>query len=473
MKFIKGALLCLAVSLVVLIVACSSNKESKTPGLEEAVSTAVDAYLYGYPLITFDIARMQQTNVAAPDAEHAPMGQMIRMRTYPAVDNHCCAAPNADTLYTEAWLDVSKEPSVLSIPDMGNRYYIIPMLDGYSEVFSVASPAITGYKAQTYAITGPGWTGKLPAGVTQVKSATGMVWVLGRVYCTGMPEDYKAAHALQDKFVLVPLSSYGKPYTPPPAQVDPNFDMKTAVRKQVDGLDVDAYFTRLAQLMKTNPPTAADAPLVARMASIGLVPGQDYDPSKLGAFDREAIKAVPKLALLKMVKLLKEQKTTNGWLYFTSGVGNWGTDYPLRAMGNMLGPGWNRPQDAVYPLSQKDANGDDYNGADHKYVIHFEKGQFPPVKAFWSITLYDPDFFFVPNSINRYELSRRNKFITNKDGSVDMYLQAESPGKAKEANWLPAPKGKFVLVMRLYWPTSTPPSILDGSWTPPAATRAQ
>src|SRR5664280_3231694 len=226
-----------------------------------------------------------------PPRQSRGNSHFIRMRTYPAVDNHCCAAPNADTLYTEAWLDVSKEPSVLSIPDMGNRYYIIPMLDGYSEVFSVASPAITGYKAQTYAITGPGWTGKLPAGVTQVKSATGMVWVLGRIYCTGMPEDYKAAHALQDKFVLVPLSSYGKPYTPPPAQVDPNFDLKTAVRKQVDGLDVDAYFTRLAQLMKTNPPTAADAPLVARMASIGLVPGQDYDPSKLGAFDREAIKA--------------------------------------------------------------------------------------------------------------------------------------------------------------------------------------
>ena len=473
MKFIKGALLCLAVLLAILLAACSSNKETKTPGLEEAVSTAVDAYLYGYPLITFDIARMQQTNVAVPDAEHAPMGQMIRMRTYPAVDNHCCAAPNADTLYTEAWLDVSKEPSVLSIPDMGNRYYIIPMLDGYSEVFSVASPATTGYKAQTYAITGPGWTGTLPPGVTQVKSATGMVWVLGRIYCTGTPEDYKAVHALQDKFSVVPLSSYGKPYTPPPGQVDPNFDMKTAVRKQVDALDIDAYFTRLAQLMKTNPPTAADAPLVARMAKIGLVPGQDYDPSKLGVFDKEAIKAVPKLALLKMVKLLKEQKTTNGWLYFTSGVGNWGTDYPLRAMGNMLGPGWNRPQDAVYPLSQKDANGDDYNGAEHKYVIHFEKGQFPPVKAFWSITLYDPDFFFAPNSINRYELSQRNKFITNTDGSVDMYLQAESPGKDKEANWLPAPKGKFVLVMRLYWPTTTPPSILDGSWTPPAVTRCQ
>ncbi len=470
MKF-KSAGLGLAVMLTVLLVACSSDKETKKPGLEEAVSTAVDAYLYGYPLITFDVARMQQTNVAAPDAEHAPMGQMIRMRTYPAVDNHCCAAPNADTLYTEAWLDVSKEPSVLSIPDMGNRYYIIPMLDGYSEVMSVASPATTGYKAQTYAITGPGWAGTLPSGVTQVKSATGMVWVLGRVYCTGTPDDYKAVHALQDKFTVVPLSSYGKPYTPPAGQVDPNFDMKTAVRKQVDALDIDAYFTRLAQLMKTNPPTVADALAGRAHGEDRLVPGQDYDPSKLRGFDKEAIKAVPKLALLKMVKLLKDQKTANGWLYFTSGVGNWGTDYPLRAMGNMLGPGWNRPQDAVYPLSQKDANGDDYNGADHKYVMHFDKRQFPPVKAFWSITLYDPDFFFAPNSINRYELSQRNKFITNSDGSVDMYLQAESPGKAKAANWLPAPKDKFVLVMRLYWPTTTPPSILDGSWTPPAAGR--
>jgi hypothetical protein len=162
MKIVRVAASCLTLLFVVLFVACSSKNETKTPGVEEAVSTAVDAYLYGYPLITFDVARMQQTNVAAPDPEHAPMGQMIRMRTYPAVDNHCCAAPNADTLYTEAWLDVSKEPSILSIPDMGNRYYIIPMLDGYSEVFSVASPATTGYKAQTYAITGPGWTGTLP-----------------------------------------------------------------------------------------------------------------------------------------------------------------------------------------------------------------------------------------------------------------------------------------------------------------------
>ena len=123
-------------------------------------------------------------------------------------------------------------------------------------------------------------------------------------------------------------------------------------------------------------------------------------------------------------------------------------------MANLLGPGWNRPQDAVYPLSQKDADGDEYDGAKHSYVMRFEKGQLPPVDAFWSLTMYDTDFFFVPNAINRYDLRQRDKFVTNADGSVDMYIQAESPGKDKEANWLPAPKGKFVLVMRMYAPTA-------------------
>jgi hypothetical protein len=318
-----------------------------------------------------------------------------------------------------------------------------------------------------YAITGPGWSGTLPQGVIQVKSPTGMVWILGRIYCTGTPEDYKAVHALQDKFSVVPLSSYGKSYTPPRGEVDPGVDMKTAVRKQVNGLDIDSYFSRLAKLMKTNPPTAQDAPIIERMAKIGLVPGQDFDPSKLGFLDREVIKMVPKLGLLEMARHLKKQKTTNGWLYFTEGVGNFGTDYLLRGTANLLGPGWNRPQDAVYPLSQKDVNGDEYNGSDHKYVMRFEKGQMPPVEAFWSLTMYDNDFFFVPNPINRYDVGQRNKFITNADGSVDLYVQAESPGKDKEANWLPAPKGKFNLVLRLYWPRKLPPSILDGNWTPP------
>jgi len=442
-----------------------------SPGAVETARIAVNAYLFGYPLVTFDMVRQQQTNVAIPDAEHAPMGQLIKMRTYPAVDNHCCAAPNADTLYTEVWLDLSSGPWVFSIPGMGDRYYMMPMLDGYSEVFYVPSSRTTGNKAQTYAITGPGWSGTLPKGVTQVKSPTGMVWILGRIYSTGTAADYEAVHALQDKFSVVPLGAYGTRYTPSPAVVDPHVDMTTAVRKQVDGLDLKTYFNRLAMLMKTNPPTAQDAPIVAQMAKIGLVPGRDFDPSKLDVLDQESLKIVPKTALVDMGLRLKRQKTTNGWLYFTTGVGTFGTDYVLRAMANALGPGWNRPQDAVYPLSQKDAHGAAYDGAKYKYVVHFAKGQLPPAKAFWSLTMYDTDFFFVPNSIHRYDLARRDHLITNPDGSVDLYLQAASPGKGKEPNWLPAPRGKFALVLRLYWPPQSPPSILDGTWTPPPVTR--
>ena len=206
------------------------------------------------------------------------------------------------------------------------------------------------------------------------------------------------------------------------------------------------------------------------MARIGLAPGQDFDPDKLDFLDRETLRLVPKLALLEMGAHLKRQPTTDGWLYFTKGVGNWGTDYLLRGMGNLLGPGWNRPEDAVYPLSQKDGAGHDYDGAAHDYVLRFEKDALPPARAFWSLTMYDPDFFFVPNAINRYELSQRNQFVAGPDGSIELYLQAENPGKEKEANWLPAPKGKFALVMRLYDPASAAPSILDGSWTPPAVT---
>lgn len=472
MQSIKRAAAALCLGAMTAFPLAAGAAEAPSVGAVEAIRIATEAYIYGYPLVTFDMVRRQQTNVATPDAEHAPMGQVIKMRTYPAVDNHCCAAPNADTLYTEVWLDVSKAPWVFSIPDMGDRYYIMPMLDGWSEVFKVASSRTTGGKPQTYAITGPGWSGTLPKGVTPVKAPTGMVWILGRIYSTGTPEDYKAVHALQDKFSVVPLSAYGRPYTPPPGAVDPGFDMKTGVRKLVNALDIEAYFDHLAKLMKTNPPTAQDALIVARMAKIGLVPGKDFDPAKLGFLDKEVIRIVPKLALLEMGLHLKKQKTTNGWLYFTKGVGNFGTDYRLRGMANLLGPGWNRPQDAVYPLSQKDGNGDEYDGAKHKYVIRFEKGKLPPAEAFWSLTMYDTDFFFVPNPINRYDLAERDKLIANPDGSVDMYLQADSPGKDKEANWLPAPKGKFTLVMRIYSPRKAPPSILDGTWTPPPVKRA-
>ena len=294
------------------------------------------------------------------------------------------------------------------------------------------------------------------------------MWILGRIYCTGTSEDYAKVHALQDKFSLTPISYYGKSYNPPPGQVDANLNMKTPTVQQVQALSIEEFFAYLASLMKTNPPAAQDAPMLAGMAKIGLVPGQDFDGSKLGGFAKESIEAVPKLALMKMAERVKSQKSVNGWLIWGSNVADWGTDYLLRGTTAWLGPGWNVPADAVYPLSLKDTNGDDYNGADHKYVLRFDKGQFPPVKGFWSLTIYDQGNFLAANPLNRYTLSQRDKFVINHDGSVDLYLQSDSPGKAKEANWLPTPKAKFGVMLRLYWPKETPPSIIDGTWKPPA-----
>ena len=443
---------------------------------DAALSAAVDAYIYGYPLAIMDMTRRQLTNVATAGPTRAPMGQLRRLRTYPAVDDRTVPAPNADTLYTDAWLDVSKEPMVLTTPDMGDRYFQMPMLSGWTNVFQSPGTRTTGQRSQTYVITGPGWSGVLPAGIIEYKSPTGIVWLLGRIYCTGTPEDYAKVHALQDKVSLVPLSQYGKPYTPPPASVDPKVDMKTPPVDQVNALSVNDYFSYLAELMKTNPPLPQDEPMIARMASIGLTPGRDFDRSKLGAFDATAVGAVPRLALQRVLERFKNetQATINGWIYFGPAVASWGTDYVLRALCNMLGPGWNLPADAVYPTSEKGADGKDYDG-NHKYVLRFEKGQMPPVndRGFWSLTMYDQDRFLFPNALNRYTLSQRDNLVANADGSVDIYLQADSPGKDKETNWLPAPRGKFSVMLRLYWPKEKPISILDGTWKPPVIEAAQ
>ena len=252
---------------------------------------ATDAYIYGYPLVTMEMTRRVTTNLAQPEGTRAPMGQFAKARRYPNASFRDVTAPNADTLYTMAWIDVGKEPWVLSIPDMKDRYFLVPMLDGWTNVFQVPGKRTTGTGPQTYAITGPGWTGTLPSGVTEYKSPTNLVWILGRIYCTGTPEDYEAVHAEQDQFKLVPLSSYAKPYTPPPGNVDPSIDMKTAVREQVNQMDAAAYFTLLAQLMKTNPPAPEDAAEVAKFARIGPFPARilmraSSTPTSSSAFRR-------------------------------------------------------------------------------------------------------------------------------------------------------------------------------------------
>ena len=434
-------------------------------GLEDFI-LATDAYIFGYPLVTLEMTRRVISNVAAPVGTRGPMGQIIKLRQYPDAAFRDVTAPNADTLYTTSFFDVGKEPWVLSIPDMKGRYALLPMLDGWTNVFQVPGKRTTGTGAQTYAITGPGWKGSLPAGVKEYKSPTSIVWLLGRIYCTGTPEDYAEVHKLQDEFKLVPLSSYGKPYTPPAGTVDPSIDMKTAVREQVNRMDAAAYFTLLCKLMKDNPPAAADAPQLAKFARIGIVAGQDFDASKLKA---DFVKRIPEVAndrIMIQFKINKDVKDENGFA-FTTKTGIYGTDYLMRALVTAIGLGANRPQDAVYPTSQKDGEGHKYNGA-NKYVMRFPKGQLPPVGGFWSLTMYDGAYFFVNNPLNRYSISARQALKSNPDGSTDLYIQNESPGKDKESNWLPAPPGDFILMLRLYWPNEKNPSILNGSWKIPA-----
>jgi hypothetical protein len=435
-------------------------------GLEDFI-LATDAYIFGYPLVTMEMTRRVITNVAAPVGTRGPMGQIIKLRQYPDAAFRDVTAPNADTLYTTSFFDVGKEPWVLSIPDTKGRYALLPMLDGWTTGFQVPGKRTTGTGPQTYAVTGPGWTGTLPTGIKEYKSPTAIVWLLGRIYCTGTPEDYAEVHKLQDEFKLVPLSSYGKSYTPPPNTVDPSIDMKTAVREQVNKMDATAYFTLLCKLMKDNPPTAADAPQLAKFARIGIVPGQDFDPSKLKA---DFLKRVPEVAfdrIMLQFKINKDIKDENGWA-FTTKTGIYGADYLMRALVTAIGLGANRPQDAVYPTSQKDADGRKYTG-ENKYVMHFAKGQLPPAMGFWSLTMYDAAYFFVNNPLNRYSISARQNLKSNADGSTDLYIQKDSPGTEKESNWLPAPPGDFILMLRLYWPDESDPSIIDGSWKIPPA----
>lgn len=449
------------------ILAGSPSAGQEKTGEPDATAIGIDAYIYGYPLVTMEMTRRVMTNVPAPKGSHAPMGQFLLMRKYPDASFKDVTAPNADTLYSTAWLDLAKEPYVLSLPDLGGRYFLMPMLSAWTDVFEVPGKRTTGTKAQIYAITGPNWKGKLPEGITELKSPTNLVWILGRTYCTGTPEDYKACHALMDKYQLVPLSAHGKPYTPPEGKVDPTIDTKTPVRDQVHKMDAVSYFTLLAKLMKDNPPAKADAPMVAKLAKIGLVPGKDFDASKLPA---AAAREIPGVAQKKILGHFKDGGThLNGWL-FTTKAGVYGTEYLQRAFITAIGLGANRPQDAVYPTSEVDADGKPYSGA-NRYVLHFPKGQTPPADGFWSITMYDGDYFFVNNPLNKFTVSPRDALKYNADGSLTLYIQNASPGKDKEANWLPAPEGRFVLMMRLYWPRENAPSIVNGTWNPPAVQR--
>lgn len=457
-----------ALAIVAAFVFIVQTSAKKIPEIDKKIQDiGTEVYIYGYPLITMDTTRLVMTNTATVKDMKAPMGQFVNLRTYPDASFRDVTAPNADTLYSAAWLDLSQEPYILHVPDENGRYYLMPMLSAWTEVFADPGTRTTGTKAGDFAITGPGWKGNLPAGVKELKSPTNTVWIIGRTYCTGTPEDYEAVHAIQDKYTLTPLSSFGKPYKAPVGKVDPSIDMTTAVRNQVNNMDAATFFERLAELMIDNPPPAQDAAIVAKMAKIGIVPGKEYDSSKNSEEMTVSLNDVPGLGIEKIMNHEKDAGTiVNGWTYSLK-TGNYGTDYLQRAFIAAVGLGANIPEDAIYPTTHVDEEGRPLSGFS-RYVIHFDKGQTPPVKGFWSLTMYDDQYFFVDNALNRYTLSPRNQLKYNDDGSLDLYIQNKSPGKDKESNWLPAPSGNFILMLRTYWPEQ---ALLNSSWQPPAVKR--
>ena len=438
----------------------------------DAAQIAMDAYIYGYSLITTEVTRVQMTNVSAIEGLHAPMGQFINVKRYPPGNFRGVSAPNADTLYSLAWLDVGAEPMVFSHPDMGQRYFLFPMYSLWMPVVASVGTRTGATKATNYLITGPGWSGRVPPGMVQIKSPTRYFLILGRTYADGTDADYAKVNALQEQYRAVPLSAFGKPFTyrAPPVDPNPGFSMTDKPQAVILGMSAEDYFTRMAKLMaEAAPPAPEDAAILARMARIGIVPGQPFDASKLSPAVRDSLKDLPQRALAAIIAHRSGLGVeANGWI-ITKGLGRYGTDYMKRAVVAAFGWPANLQEDAVYPYTETDSEGRTLNGA-NRYTLTFAKGKLPPVNGFWSITMYEIDqgWWFVPNRLNKFTVSPRNNLKANPDGSTTLYFQRESPGADKESNWLPAPAGDFIPMLRMYWPKSQPPSILNGSWVPPA-----
>jgi len=446
------------------ISACGKATAEGKPLPKNAAGIAVEAYVYGYPLVTMDQTRRVTTNVAVPEDSRAPMGQFANMSSYPDARYHDVTAPNANTLYSNAWLDLSEEPYVLSLPEEQGRYYLMPMLSGWSNVFFAPGKRTTGTAPQRYVIAGPEWKGSPDVpGATLIRAPTNMVWIIGRTFARQTKEDLAAVNQLQRQYSLVPLSAFGKEYTPAPGRIDPSIDMKTPVRDQVNAMDAKTFFDRLAMLMKENPPSRRDSQLVKRMASIGIVPGKPFDEVKLGRHAKAILEDLPKRAQERILAVGRDMDPVNGWHYQTN-LGRYGKNFDLRAYTTYVGLGANLPQDAIYPIASVDGLGLPLDGL-RKYILHFDKGEQPPVKGFWSVTMYNLEYGFVPNPLNRYQISPTQSPVkTNPDGSLDIYVQHDNPGADKVQNWLPAPTGPFLVMMRLYWPDQ---SVLDGTWKPP------
>jgi len=483
-RFRKQALFCsaslsLAVGVVVAQLA-SVNAQTAPVNEQQAHAIAVDSYIYFYPLVTMDLTRRQMTNLpAGKELGFGPPNTFNNVPAYPSASDKVVVRPNFDTLYSIAWLDLVKEPVIVSAPDTNGRYYLLPMLDMWTDVFASPGWRTTGTQAQHFLVAPAGWRPdlrdrfieefRLPKGTQRIDAPTSKVWIIGRTKTDG-PQDYDAVHEIQSGFKVTPLSEWGREPRPVEVNFDPSIDMKTPPKKQVDSMPAGKYFAYAAELLKVNRPHLTDEPIIAQMRRIGIELGKDFDIERVSDPIRRALEAAPATAQKLMEwKIPTIARVANYWSMNTDTMGVYGNYYLKRAIVAQAGLGANLPEDAIYPLNLGDQSGRPLDGA-NKYVLHFEKATLPPVDAFWSVTLYDPEGYQVANSLNRFAVSSWMPFSYSGDGSLDLYFQNESPGKDKEVNWLPAPRGPFTLTMRLYAPKS---EALTGKWNPPPVTKTE
>lgn len=455
--------------------AARQPRPSTSPDMspDMAREIAIDAYIFAFPMVVMEITRRVSTNVQPANGANSlriqsPMNRFTHMPRFPDDSFNAVVRPNADTLYSALWFDVSAEPLVISVPDSGGRYYLLPMMDMWTHVFAAPGSRTTGTHAQTIAITGPGWTGELPEGIRAYRSPTPLGWMIGRTQTNGA-DDYPAVRSFQAGIQAMPLSVWNGG-TPEPREepVDSGLDMR-APSDQVLSMDAARFFGIFAELLRANRPHADDHAMVDRLARIGIVPGEDFDLAQLAPELQAAFEEAPALAQRKLAVALSRTGTlVNGWRMIGHPMGTYGIDYMRRAVIGYFGLGAVPVEDAIYPSALSQADGKPFDSA-ARYVMHFERDELPPARAFWSLTMYNDKQLFAANPIDRFAIGDRDKLRFNEDGSLDIYIQRDAPDDEWKSNWLPAPaSGAFSMNLRLYWPTS---AVLDGDWAPPPVKR--
>jgi hypothetical protein len=427
---------------------------------ELAYAVGVQAYVYGYPLV--EMYRVRHARVFDPANEHrSRLNQFAHARRLRDHTDTQVVFPNNDTLYSSAFLDLAREPVILHVPDTNGRYYVFQFMDFRTNNFAFVGKRTTGTKEGTFAVVGHGWKGNLPQGMPRIDAPTNAVWLLGRILVDGK-DDLAAVHTLQDRCTLTLLSDWGKEKPAPPRPLP---DLPA-----YDPSDPLTFFELLNAVLRENPPPPREAALMSLFGQIGLGPDRNFRVRDLDpAVARGLRRAVEKGRQIIAATPATATPTTDGWAVPLPHVGAFGDDFLYRAAVARRMLAALTPEEAIYFRTDVDDRKRPLHGG-QRYRIRFEKGQLPPVDAFWSVTLYRaPEGFFAANAINRYSIGDRTKGLQyNADGSLDLYVQHESPGAEHESNWLPAPKGEFYLGLRCFLPR---PEVVKGTWKPPAVQR--